>query len=123
VSRYRSGLPSPASAPPPPGHPAIRAGVSGAAIAGAWTGVNEAIRVRHGEVTAEEALRATATSAAVGAAAGTVAHVATQIARSVPLLGLAAIALGLGAVYVSQAGKPAAPGADDPAEDAGTPKA
>lgn len=76
----------------PAGGDILRAGVSGAAIAGTWTAIYEAMRVRNNEITTEEAVRTTAASAAIGAGAGAVAHVASQAARSVPILGLAALA-------------------------------
>ena len=94
----------------PSGDQIIRASVSGAAIAGAWTGVYEAIRVRNDEITAEEALRATASSAAIGAGAGAIAVVASHVARSMPLLGLAARAAS--ALYLASSAKKPTPAAD-----------
>jgi hypothetical protein len=89
-----------------------RAGASGAAIAGAWTGINETIRARNGEIETDEAVRTTVDSAAIGAAAGAVASVASHVARSLPPLGLALLALGVGALYISNARRPAAPAGD-----------
>lgn len=76
----------------PNGSQILRAGVSGAAIAGTWTAIYETMRVRNNEITTEEAIRTTATSAAIGAGAGAVAHIASHVARGVPILGLAAVA-------------------------------
>lgn len=76
----------------PSGNQIFRAGVSGAAIAGTWTAIYETMRVRNNEITAEEAIRTTATSAAIGAGAGAVAHIAAHLARGVPILGLGAVA-------------------------------
>lgn len=98
---------------PPVAHPhplpdtgeVVRAGVSAAAITGVWTGIQQSIRVRDGEITTPEAVRATANSAAVGAAAGVVAQIASHAARSVPLLGLAALAVGVGAIYFANVSK------------------
>lgn len=83
-----------------------RAGASGAAIAGAWTGVNEAMRARNGEITADEVVRTTVNSAAIGAAAGAVAQIASHMARSLPPVGLALLAFGVGAMYFANQRKP-----------------
>ena len=104
----------------PTTHAILRAGASGAAIAGTWTGVHEAVRVRNREASVDEAVRATAGSAAVGAAAGAEAQVATHVARRVPLAGLAVVAIGLGALYLSQSGKRPA---DDAEKGSDTPAA
>ncbi len=85
----------------PPTGEILRAGASGAAIAGTWTAIYETVRVRNNEITADEAIQATAKSAVVGAGAGAVAHLASHIARSVPMIGLAALAIG--AVYFASA--------------------
>lgn len=96
----------------PSGGAVVRAGLSGAAIAGAWTGIHEAIRVRNGEISSEEAVRTTLNSAAIGAGAGTVATVVGHVARSMPLLALAGAAVGL--VYLAnQAPKTSATTDDD----------
>lgn len=76
----------------PNGGDLAKAAASGAAIAGTWTAINEVMRVRHGEASPEEAVRTTASSVAVGAGAGAIAHVVSHAARQMPLLGLAAIA-------------------------------
>jgi uncharacterized membrane protein YfcA len=86
-----------------------RAGVSGAAIAGAWTGVNEAIRARNGEMTTDEAIRTTVNSAAIGAGAGAVAQIASHVARALPPFGLAVVAIGVAALYFANQRKPEAP--------------
>lgn len=98
-----------------------RAGASGAAIAGAWTGVNEAMRASNGEITTEEAMRTTVNSAAIGAAAGAVAQIASHVARSLPPVGLAVLAFGVGALYFANQRKPdsaAAEGDPPPSGDA-----
>ncbi|KPQ22185.1 MAG: hypothetical protein HLUCCA24_00445 [Rhodobacteraceae bacterium HLUCCA24] len=79
----------------PSGGAVLRAGLSGAAIAGVWTGIYETIRVRNGEIGSEEAVRTTLNSAVIGAGAGTVATVVGHVARSMPLLALAGAAVGL----------------------------
>ncbi|MFP4044897.1 MAG: hypothetical protein ACLFTP_10075 [Rhodosalinus sp.] len=79
----------------PSGGAVLRAGLSGAAIAGVWTGIYETIRVRNGEIGSEEAVRTTLNSAAIGAGAGTVATIVGHVARSMPLLALAGAAIGL----------------------------
>ncbi|PTQ71889.1 hypothetical protein [Celeribacter persicus] len=94
----------------------MRSGVNGAAITGAWTAINETIRVRNGEITTEEAVKATANSAAIGAGAGAVASVASHIARSIPLSSLALIALGAGVLYLSKQSKKTTPPAAPEAE-------
>ena len=90
-----------------------RAGASGAAIAGAWTGVNEAMRVSNGEITTDEAVRTTVNSAAIGAAAGAVAQIASHVARSLPPFGLAVLAFGVGALYLANQRKPETAAAQD----------
>ncbi|MBN9673485.1 hypothetical protein [Roseibium aggregatum] len=97
----------------------VRAGLSGAAITGTWTGINEAIRFRNKETTGDEALRATANSAAIGAAAGAVAQIASHFARSVPLFGLAVVAAGVGAYYIANSSKNAAQADTPTASDEG----
>lgn len=82
-----------------------RAGVNGAAITAAWTGINETVRVRKGETTREEAIRATANSAVIGAGAGAAATIASSVARAIPLVGLVALAAGAGAIYLARSGK------------------
>ena len=101
--------PLPRTALMPTASQVVRAGASGAAIAAAWTGVNETMRVRNHEITTDEAVRTTVNSAAIGAAAGAVAQVASTVARGLPPLGLALLALGVGVVYFSNSRKPAAP--------------
>lgn len=102
-----SGLrPAPNAAIPNAGE-ILRASASGAAIAGTWTAIYETMRVRNKEITAEEAIRYTANSAAVGAGAGAVAHIASQVARNIPLLGLAALAAGV--VYIASTSHQAGP--------------
>ena len=91
----------------PDGGELLRASVSGAAIAGSWAAIYEAIRVRNNEITAEEAVRITVGSAAVGAGAGAVAQIASHVARSIPLLGLAALAAGV--VYFASTSPGSAP--------------
>ncbi len=73
----------------------VRAGLNGAAITGAWTAINEVIRLRNNEITADEALRSTGNSAAIGAGAGAVATIASHVARNAPVLGLALLAAGV----------------------------
>ncbi len=92
----------------------LRAGMNGAAIAGAWTGIYEVMRVRNGETSSDEAVRATATSAAIGAGAGAVANVVAHVARNVPMLGLAAIAAGA-LIYATQPKKAASVAKEEPA--------
>lgn len=79
----------------PSGTQILRAGVNGAAITGAWTAINEGIRVRNGQTTTDAAMRATANSAAIGAGAGAVATLAAHLARNAPVLGLVALAAGV----------------------------
>lgn len=79
----------------PTGAQLVRAGLSGAAIAGTWTGIYEAMRVRNGEIGSDEAVQTTLNSAVIGAGAGAVAQLVGQVARSVPLLALAAAAAGV----------------------------
>jgi len=109
----RSGhaTPGPSGAPlsMPTGTEVLRAGANGAAIAGTWTAIYEGMRLRGGEVSADEAIRATASSAAIGAGAGAVTHIASNLARRVPILGLAALALGV--VYFTHASTRPAPAA------------
>lgn len=93
----------------PSGAEVLRAGANGAAIAGTWTAIYEGVRLRGGEVSADEAIRATASSAAIGAGAGAVTHIASNLARRVPILGLAALALGV--VYFTHASTRPAPAA------------
>lgn len=76
----------------PNGGDLLKAGASGAAIAGTWTAIGEVMRVRNGDATPEEAVRTTANSVAIGAGAGAIAHVVSHAARQIPLLGLAAVA-------------------------------
>ncbi|OLS42340.1 hypothetical protein BV509_20675 [Rhodovulum sulfidophilum] len=90
----------------------MQAGLTGAAIAGTWTGMYELVRVRNKETTGREALRATANSAAIGAGAGAVAHVVSHVARSVPILGLAVLAAGV--LYAANAAKKESAGASGP---------
>lgn len=103
----------------PSGGAVVRAGLSGAAIAGAWTGIHEAIRVRNGEIGSEEAVRTTLNSAAIGAGAGTVATVVGHAARSMPLLALAGAAIGL--IYLANQSPRAATTDDDAADDTAPP--
>lgn len=79
----------------PAGNQIVRAGLSGAAIAGTWTGIYEAMRVRNDEIGTDEAIQTTLNSVAIGAGAGAVAQVVGQVARSVPLLALAVAAAGV----------------------------
>lgn len=79
----------------PAGNQIVRAGLSGAAVAGTWTGIYEAMRVRNGEIGTDEAVRTTVNSVAIGAGAGAVAQVVGQVARSIPLLALAVAAAGV----------------------------
>lgn len=95
----------------PSGNQIFRAGVSGAAIAGTWTAIYETMRVRNNEITMEQAIRTTASSAAIGAGAGAVAHVAAHLARGVPILGLGALAA-LVLYLVSTPKKPASAAAE-----------
>ena len=76
----------------PNGADLLKAGASGAAIAGTWTAISEAKRVRAGEATPADAVRATANSAAIGLGAGTVAHLVSHAVRQMPFLGLAMVA-------------------------------
>ena len=85
----------------------VRAGVNGAAITGAWTAINEGIRVRNGQTTTDAAMRATANSAAIGAGAGAVATLATHLARNAPMLGLVALAAGV--LYFAHSSRKPAP--------------
>ncbi|PZX22099.1 hypothetical protein H9N28_11120 [Rhodobacter capsulatus] len=96
----------------------LRAGVNGAAITGAWTAINEGIRVRNGQTTTDAALRATANSAAIGAGAGAVATLASHLARNAPALGLVALAAGV--IYFARSSRKAAP---ETAPDAGSEEA
>lgn len=73
----------------------VRAGVNGAAITGAWTAINEIIRPRNDQTSADAAMRATASSAAIGAGAGAVAALTSHVARNAPVLGLVALAAGV----------------------------
>lgn len=103
----------------PGGGAVMRAGFSGAAIAGAWTGIYEAVRVRNGEISSEDAVRTTLNSAAIGAGAGTVATVVGHVARSMPLLALAGAAVGLIYLANQSAKAPAETTGDEtaPAQD------
>lgn len=99
-------LTAPSTGLAPSGSQILRAGVSGAAIAATWTGIYEIMRVRAGETTPQEAMRATASSALIGAGAGAITNVVANVARSVPILGLAALAVG--ALYFASKSKRAA---------------
>ncbi|TKD14468.1 hypothetical protein FBT96_18260 [Rhodobacter capsulatus] len=85
----------------------VRAGMNGAAITGAWTAINEGIRVRNGQTTTDAAMRATANSAAIGAGAGAVATLASHLARNAPVLGLVALAAGV--LYFANSSRKPAP--------------
>ncbi|MEM1312948.1 MAG: hypothetical protein AAGI51_00225 [Pseudomonadota bacterium] len=99
----------------------VRAGLSGAAIAGVWTGIYETMRVRNGEIDSQEAIRTTMSSTAIGAGAGAVATIVGHVARGMPVLALAGAAAGLIYLANQSAGASSAPkerSAADPDDDA-----
>ena len=84
----------------------VQAGAFGAALGGMTTGVMEVSRVKHGEISTDEAIKNVVKSSAQGAATMAVATVASQIVRSHPVFGFIALAAaGIGAfVILSSAG-------------------
>ncbi|KGJ06662.1 hypothetical protein SAMN04487972_102294 [Paracoccus halophilus] len=85
----------PAAQPLPGADALLRAGLSGAAIAGTWAGIHESGRLRNGDIASDEAVQATLNSAMIGAGAAVVAQVVGHAARAVPLLALAVAAGGV----------------------------
>jgi|GEM_PF-4829349 len=84
----------------------VQAGAFGAALGGMTTGVMEIARVKKGEVTSDQALKNIASASAQGAATMAVATVASQVVRSHPVFGFAALAAaGIGAFMLLTGGE------------------
>lgn len=89
----------------PPASYLIRAGATGAMVAGGWAAYSDLSRVKKQEISREEAVSRTLTGAAVGAGAGVLVGTAAHLARCHPMVGLAAVlAAGAGALYLAGSG-------------------
>lgn len=86
----------------PSGAYLVRAGAAGAMVAGGWTAFSDVLRVRNHEITSQEAISRAVKNAALGAGAGAFIGAASHLARTYPLMGVAAVlAAGAGALYVA----------------------
>lgn len=94
------------TSPLPPLDTVVQAGAFGAVLGGVTSGVMEAARVRHGDITSRQAVEHVAKNTAQSAVTMAIASVAAHVVRAHPIFGYIALAgAGVGAVMMLSAPK------------------